>query len=97
MVGMTDWPMHRIWHLFGGKNKKSIKKILAIAGLDASEHISDIHHVGFPDEEYIPVSGEEHKVHWLINKLFPYILLKILSTGKFTLITLRRPVKVIKI
>ncbi|EBK7227708.1 glycosyl transferase [Salmonella enterica] len=76
MVGMTDWPMHRIWHLFGGKNKKSIKKILAIAGLDASEHISDIHHVGFPDEEYIPVSGEEHKVHWLINKLFPYILLK---------------------
>ncbi|EBT8890147.1 glycosyl transferase, partial [Salmonella enterica] len=24
MVGMTDWPMHRIWHLFGGKNKKSI-------------------------------------------------------------------------
>ncbi|HAU7576693.1 TPA: NAD(P)-binding protein [Salmonella enterica subsp. enterica] len=32
--------------------------------------------VGFPDEEYIPVSGEEHKVHWLINKLFPYILLK---------------------
>ncbi|MBJ4120581.1 hypothetical protein JGD61_25290 [Salmonella enterica subsp. enterica serovar Indiana] len=55
---MTDWPMHRIWHLFGGKNKKSIKKILAIAGLDASEHISDIHHVGFPDEEYIPVSGE---------------------------------------
>lgn len=35
MIGMTDWPMHRIWHLFGGKNKKSLKKILSIAGLDA--------------------------------------------------------------
>lgn len=96
MVGMTDWPMHRIWHLLVVRIRK-VLKILAIAGLDASEHISDIHHVGFPDEEYIPVSGEEHKVHWLINKLFPYILLKILSTGKFTLITLKRPVKVIKI
>lgn len=76
MIGMTDWPMHRIWHLFGGKNKKSLKKILSIAGLDAKKYISDIHNVGFPNEEYIPKQGDEHKVHWLINKLFSNILLK---------------------
>lgn len=76
MLGMTDWPMHRIWHLFGGKNKKSISKILSVVGLDAKNHLSDIHDVGFPDENYIPVKGEEHKVHWLINKLFQQVLLK---------------------
>lgn len=76
MLGMTDWPMHRIWHLFGGKNKKSISKILSVVGLDAKNYLSDIHNVGFPDENYIPIKGEEYKVHWLINKLFQQILLK---------------------
>ena len=76
MLGITDWPMHRIWHLFGGKNKKSIKKILSVVGLDAKNHLSDIHNVGFPDENYIPIRGEENKVYWLINKLFQQILLK---------------------
>ena len=76
MLGMTDWPMHRIWHLFGGKNKKSISKILSVVGLDAKNHLSDIHDVGFPDENYTPSKGEEHKVHWLINKLFQQVLLK---------------------
>lgn len=76
MLGMTDWPMHRIWHLFGGKNKKSINKILSIVGLDAKNHLSDIHNVGFSDENYVPQNGEEHKVHQLINKLFQQVLLK---------------------
>lgn len=40
------------------------------------KYISDIHNVGFPNEEYIPKQGDEHKVHWLINKLFSNILLK---------------------
>lgn len=76
MLGMTDWPMHRIWHLFGGKNKKSIKKILSIVDINASDYLSDIHDVGFPDENYVPQQGEEQKTHWLINKLFEKILLK---------------------
>jgi len=76
MLGMTDWPMHRIWHLFGGKNKKSLNKILSIVGLDAKNHLSDIHNVGFPDENYVPMNGEEHRVHQLINKLFQQVLLK---------------------
>lgn len=76
MLGMTDWPMHRIWHLFGGKNKKSISKILSVVGLNAADFLADIHDVGFPDENYIPQSGEEIKVHWLINKLFQQVLSK---------------------
>ncbi|WP_241603066.1 HAD family hydrolase [Rosenbergiella nectarea] len=76
MLGLTDWPMHRIWHLFGGKNRKSLKKILSVVGLDAKDFLSDIHDVGFPDENYVPTKGEEHKVHWLINKLFQQVLIK---------------------
>lgn len=76
MVGMIDWLMYRIWYFFGGKNKKSIKKIFVIVGLDVSEYILDIYYVGFFDEEYIFVLGEEYKVYWFINKLFLYILLK---------------------
>jgi predicted HAD superfamily hydrolase len=75
-MGMTDWPMHRIWHLFGGKNRKSIKNILSVIGLNAEEHLSDIHDVGFPDVNYVPSHGERDKVHWLINKLFMHALLQ---------------------
>ena len=76
MLGITDWPMHRIWHLFGGKNKKNLTKILSIVGLDAKNFLGDIHNVGFPDENYIPSKHDGHKVHWLINKIFQQILLK---------------------
>lgn len=76
MMGMTDWPMHRIWHLFGGKNRKSIKKILAVIGIDSEQYLDDIHNVGFPGSDYVPNHNENHKIHWLINKLFQQILLK---------------------
>ena len=75
-MGMTDWPMHRIWHLFGGKNKKSISKIFSMLGLDAKLYMADLHHVGFPDENHVPQIGEEQKVHWLINKLFIQVMNK---------------------
>lgn len=75
-MGMTDWPMHRIWHLFGGKNRKSIKSILSVIGLNAENHLSDIHDVGFPDENYVPSHHERDRVHWLINKLFTHALLQ---------------------
>ncbi|WGE75308.1 HAD family hydrolase [Actinobacillus equuli] len=73
-MGLTDWPMHRIWGFFGGKNRKSIKQILNLFNLKEEQYLLDLKEVGFPSADYRPSSEEAQKVHWLINKLFSKIL-----------------------
>lgn len=73
-MGITDWPMQRIWSFFGGKNRKSIRQILNLFNLKENDYLSDIQEVGFPNAEYKPSEDESQKVHWLINKLFSKIL-----------------------
>lgn len=73
-IGITDWPMHRIWSFFGGKNKKSIAKILSLFNLKEESYLSELKEVGFPSSSYIPNDDEFQRVHWLINKLYEKIL-----------------------
>jgi hypothetical protein len=73
-LGITDWPMHRIWSFFSGKNKKSIAKILALFNLKEYEYISELKEIGFTDSSYIPSESEFQKIHWLVNRLYVKIL-----------------------
>lgn len=73
-IGLTDWPMHRIWGFFGGKNRKSVKQILNLFRLKEEDYLLDLKEIGFPNAEYKPSDEESQKVHWLINKLFSKIL-----------------------
>lgn len=66
--------MHRIWSFFGGKNKKSIAKILSLFNLKEESYLSELKEVGFPSSSYIPNDDEFQKIHWLINKLYEKIL-----------------------
>ncbi len=83
MVGMTDWPMHRIWHLLVVRIRKVLKDT-CYRGVRCSVSIFQIYiMLVFLTREY-SCFEEEHKFTENYNKLFPYILLKNTQHRKFT-------------
>lgn len=75
-ISITDWPMHKIWHFFGGKSKRTVRQVFSMLGLDVDLHISDIYQVGFLSPDDIITDEQGHKMHTLINRLYFQIMQK---------------------
>lgn len=69
-LSVTDWPMHRIWHLFNGKTKRSVREVLSMLGLDADLHLTDIHQVGFSSADDLICDENRQNMFNLINRFY---------------------------
>lgn len=75
-LSMSDWPMHRIWYLFGGKSKRTVADVFKLVGLDPVRHVADIQAVGFSGPDDLIGEEKSRSMHRLINRLYFQVMSK---------------------